>query len=264
VPNTNYLFLGDYVDRGAASCETITYLMLLKLRYPDRFTLLRGNHETRQTTQVYGFFTECMKKYGSQSVWQAFTDLFDFLPIAATIDDRIFCVHAGLSPSLQNINDINEIKRVKEIPHEGPFADLMWSDPEVDVTGFSFSNRGAGYIFGQDIVERFLHTNDCIRVYRAHQLCQEGYNEMFDGKLVTVWSAPNYCYRFMNLASICELDEKLNSYFNIFEDAPENSRKKGSGIEDGSMRPDPPGYSNKIPSSREKMRKVTDVDDFFI
>ena len=133
VPNTNYLFLGDYVDRGAASVETITYLTLLKLRYPRRFTLLRGNHETRQITQVYGFYIECQRKYGSPNVWAHFTDLFDYLPIAAIIDGKVFNVHAGLSPSLLNVDDINQIKRIKEIPHEGPFADLMWSDPDSDV-----------------------------------------------------------------------------------------------------------------------------------
>ena len=105
-------------------------------------------------------------------MWQQFTDLFDFLPISAIIDQKIFCVHAGLSPSLQNISDINtQISRVKEIPHEGPFADLMWSDPEPDVQGFAFSQRDAGYMFGEDIVTKFLHTNDCTRIYRAHQLC---------------------------------------------------------------------------------------------
>ena len=148
--------------------------------------------------------------------------MFDFLPLAATIDGRVFCVHAGLSPSLQNIDDIKEISRIKEIPHEGPFADLMWSDPDSDTSGFKFSNRGAGYMFGADVVERFLHTNGCIRIYRAHQICQEGFQELFGGQLATVWSAPNYCYRFENLASICELDEQLNGYFNIFEDSPDN------------------------------------------
>ena len=133
-------------------------------------------------------------------------------------------MHAGLSPSLQNISDIIEIKRIKEIPHEGPFADLMWSDPDdsPSASGFKYSNRGAGYMFGGDVVERFLHTNNCIRIYRAHQLCTEGFQEFFDGKLATVWSAPNYCYRFGNLASVLELDEKLNGYFNVFEDSPDN------------------------------------------
>eukprot|EP00351_Strombidinopsis_sp_SopsisLIS2011_P005971 CAMPEP_0116886676 /NCGR_PEP_ID=MMETSP0463-20121206/20620_1 /TAXON_ID=181622 /ORGANISM="Strombidinopsis sp, Strain SopsisLIS2011" /LENGTH=130 /DNA_ID=CAMNT_0004547523 /DNA_START=525 /DNA_END=913 /DNA_ORIENTATION=+ len=113
-----------------------------------------------------------------------------------------------------------------EIPHEGAFADLMWSDPEDGVQGFTFSTRGAGFMFGEDVVERFLHENGMQKVYRAHQLCQEGFQRLFKGKLATVWSAPNYCYRFENLASILEIDENLNEYFNIFEDAPENTRKK--------------------------------------
>mmetsp|Transcript_5582 Transcript_5582/g.9593 ORF Transcript_5582/g.9593 Transcript_5582/m.9593 type:complete len:154 (+) Transcript_5582:690-1151(+) len=102
----------------------------------------------------------------------------------------------------------------------------MWSDPDGDKLGFCISPRGAGYIFGQDVCEKFLHENDMQRVYRAHQLCKEGYQVLFDGKLATIWSAPNYCYRYENLASILELDEHLNEYFNMFEDAPENTRDK--------------------------------------
>ena len=156
IPDTNYLFMGDYVDRGAHSVETITLLMLLKLRYPGRICLIRGNHETRQITQIYGFYTECQSKYGNPRVWQYFTDVFDYLPIGAIIDNKVFAVHGGLSPTLHRIDDIKEIQRVQEIPHEGPFADLMWSDPDADKLGFSMSARGAGYIFGEDVCERFL------------------------------------------------------------------------------------------------------------
>lgn len=100
VPNTNYLFLGDYVDRGAFSIETICYLLLLKLKFPKRVTLIRGNHETRQITQVYGFYTECQRKYGSLNVWKYITDVFDYLPISAIVEQSFFCVHAGLSPTI--------------------------------------------------------------------------------------------------------------------------------------------------------------------
>lgn len=102
----------------------------------------------------------------------------------------------------------------------------MWSDPDGDKPGFSMSARGAGYIFGEDVCLRFLEENSMTRVYRAHQLCKDGYSQLFGGKLATVWSAPNYCYRYENLASILELDESLNEHFNIFEDAPEDARKK--------------------------------------
>lgn len=142
VPNTNYLFLGDYVDRGPFSIETITLLACLKLRHPERITLLRGNHESRQITQVYGFYAECCRKYGSAQVWQHFTELFDYLPIAALVGGSVLAVHGGLSPSIQHLDQIRILDRFAEIPHDGPLADLMWSDPDAEKTGFVISPRG--------------------------------------------------------------------------------------------------------------------------
>ncbi|CAI2372571.1 unnamed protein product [Moneuplotes crassus] len=225
IPHTNYLFLGDYVDRGAYSIETIMLLILFKIRYPQRVTLLRGNHESRQITQIYGFYTECQRKYGNPNAWKYVTDLFDYLPIAAFIDDSIFCVHGGLSPLLQNIDYVKEINRFREIPHEGAFADLMWSDPDADLDGFKISPRGAGFQFGCDVVKRFIECNNISKIYRAHQLCMEGYLILFDGTMNTVWSAPNYCYRYGNLASINEIDEHLNDFFNVFSCSPENAEE---------------------------------------
>ncbi|EXJ65934.1 serine/threonine-protein phosphatase [Cladophialophora psammophila CBS 110553] len=222
-PDTNYLFLvGDYVDRGLFSVETISLLVCLKLRYPQRVHLIRGNHESRGVTQSYGFYTECARKYGNANVWHYFTDMFDFLTLSVVINNQIFCVHGGLSPSIHSIDQIKIIDRYREIPHEGPMADLVWSDPDPERDEFSLSPRGAGYTFGGDVVKKFLQVNSMSHILRAHQLCQEGYQVLYDDRLSTVWSAPNYCYRCGNLASVLEVSDAGDRYFNIFDAAPEN------------------------------------------
>lgn len=219
-PETNYLFMGDFVDRGYYSVETFLLLLALKVRYPERITLIRGNHESRQITQVYGFYDECLRKYGSVNVWRYCTNIFDYLALAAIIDNKIFCVHGGLSPSIHTLDEIRSIDRKQEVPHDGAMCDLMWSDPDDQNSGWSVSPRGAGYNFGGDIVEKFNRENKIDLICRAHQLVMEGYRSMFNDTLVTVWSAPNYCYRCGNVAAILELDENLESNFKKFEAAP--------------------------------------------
>ena len=222
-PYTNYLFLGDFVDRGYYSVETFLLLLALKVRYPDRITLIRGNHESRQITQVYGFYDECLRKYGSVNVWRYCTDIFDYLSLSAIIDDKVFCVHGGLSPAITTVDQIRVIDRKQEVPHDGAMCDLMWSDPE-DIEGWGLSPRGAGYLFGSDVVTKFNEINHIDLIARAHQLVMEGYKTMFPAKtskgqmqdsLVTVWSAPNYCYRCGNVAAILELDEHLDQHFKV-------------------------------------------------
>ncbi|EMS59938.1 Serine/threonine-protein phosphatase PP2A-4 catalytic subunit [Triticum urartu] len=205
-PDTNYLFMGDYVDRGYYSVETVSLLVALKVRHPHRITILRGNHESRQITQVYGFYDECLRKYGNANVWKIFTDLFDYFPLTALVESEIFCLHGGLSPSIENLDSVRSLDRVQEVPHEGPMCDLLWSDPD-DRCGWGISPRGAGYTFGQDISEQFNHTNNLKLVARAHQLVMEGYNWAHEQKVVTIFSAPNYCYRCGNMASILEVDD---------------------------------------------------------
>ncbi|THU59224.1 hypothetical protein C4D60_Mb03t22710 [Musa balbisiana] len=155
-PKTNYLFLGDFVDRGFYSVETFLLLLALKVRYPDRITLIRGNHESRQITQVYGFYDECLRKYGSVNVWRYCTDIFDYLSLSALIENKIFSVHGGLSPAITTLDQLLElsdqqirtIDRKQEVPHDGGMCDLLWSDPEDAVDGWGISPRGAGYLFG--------------------------------------------------------------------------------------------------------------------
>lgn len=231
------------------SVETISLLVCLKLRYPNRVHLIRGNHESRGVTQSYGFYTECSRKYGNANVWHYFTDMFDFLTLSVVINDQIFCVHGGaitpfsgrqvykpvakplfsapgLSPSIHSIDQIKVIDRFREIPHEGPMADLVWSDPDPDRDEFSLSPRGAGYTFGAQVVKKFLAVNNMNHILRAHQLCQEGYQVLYDDRLSTVWSAPNYCYRCGNMASVLEVSDTGERFFNVFAAAPENDAVK--------------------------------------
>jgi len=214
-PETNYVFLGDYVDRGSHSVESIQLLVALKVRYPTRVTLLRGNHESRQITQVYGFYDEVVFKYGRPNVWTWFTEVFDYLPLGCLIDGQVFCTHGGLSPSLSSLDDIRSLDRIQEIPHEGPICDLLWSDP-VDQLGWGMSCRGAGYLFGADVSEKFNRENGLKGICRAHQLVLPGYSWMHDDNVVTVFSAPNYCNRIGNQGAVMTIDDKLDFSFRQF------------------------------------------------
>ena len=230
-PDTNYLFMGDYVDRGYYSVETVSYLVAMKVRYPNRLTILRGNHESRQITQVYGFYDECLRKYGNANVWKMFTDLFDFFPITALVENRIFCLHGGLSPNIETIDNIRGLNRFQEVPHDGPMCDLLWSDPD-DRGSWGVSPRGAGFTDGQDMSQEFNHTNNLSLISRAHQLVMEGYSWSHEQQVVTIFSAPNYCYRCGNEAAIMGVDEELNSVFLQYDPSP---------------RPGEPSVSRKTP-----------------
>lgn len=223
--SNNYIFLGDYVDRGYFSLETFTMLMILKVKFPQHITLVRGNHESRQITQVYGFYEECLNKYGSTMVWKYCCQVFDFLTLSAIIDGKILCIHGGLSPEIRMLDQIRVLSRAQEVPHEGGFCDLVWSDPD-NVDTWAISPRGAGWLFGAKVAREFNHINNLNLIARAHQLVMEGFRYHFPDKdVVTVWSAPNYCYRCGNVASVMKVDDDLNVNFQIFSAVPDDTLK---------------------------------------
>ena len=204
-PNTNYIFMGDYVDRGKQSMECICLLLCYKIKYDENFFLLRGNHECGSINRIYGFFDECKRRYNVK-LWKNFVDLFNCLPIAASIDDKIFIVHGGLSPELKLIENLNKIMRPTDVPEEGLICDLLWSDPE-----------GVSCTFNEKVLKNFLEKNDLDLLCRAHQVVEDGYEFFGNRQLVTVFSAPNYCGEFDNNGAIMDVDEELMCSFKVIK-----------------------------------------------
>ncbi|XP_026426161.1 serine/threonine-protein phosphatase PP1 isoform X2 [Papaver somniferum] len=167
-PEANYLFLGDYVDRGKQSIETICLLLSYKIKYPENFFLLRGNHECASINRIYGFYDECKRRFNVR-LWKAFTDCFNCLPVAAIIDEKILCMHGGLSPDLKHLDQIRNIARPVDVPDQGLLCDLLWADPDKDIQGWGENDRGVSYTFGPDKVAEFLQKLDLDLICRAHQ-----------------------------------------------------------------------------------------------
>ncbi|XP_076309124.1 uncharacterized protein LOC143224744 isoform X3 [Tachypleus tridentatus] len=184
-PDANYLFLGDYVDR------------------------------------IYGFYDECKKRY-SIKVWKTFTDCFNCLPIAALVEGTIFCMHGGLSPDLLHLEQLQHIPRPIDVPDHGLVCDLLWSDPDEDITGWGENDRGVSYTFGGDVVRAFLQKHDLSLIVRAHQVVEDGYQFFQKRQLVTIFSAPNYCGEFDNAAAVMTVSEDLTCWFTILP--PDKSR----------------------------------------
>ncbi|KAJ8036988.1 Serine/threonine-protein phosphatase PP1-beta [Holothuria leucospilota] len=213
-PEANYLFLGDYVDRGKQSLETICLMLAYKLKHPDNFFMLRGNHECASINRIYGFYDECKRRYNIK-LWKTFTDTFNALPIAAVVEGTILCMHGGLSPDLSSIDQLRHINRPLDIPDHGLVCDLLWSDPDEDITGWGENDRGVSYTFGGDVIRHFLKQNDLSLIVRAHQVVEDGYQFFQKRKLVTLFSAPNYCGEFDNAGGIMIVTEDLTCSFSI-------------------------------------------------
>lgn len=225
--NTQYLFLGDYVDRGSFSIEVLLVLFTLKLCHPKTVWLLRGNHECRQMTAFFNFRDECEYKY-DLTVYYAFMEFFDTLPVAAVIDNKFLCLHGGLSPDLDLLNQLGVINRFQEPPRAGLFCDLLWADPvdeekvEHSVHGsdafFPNDVRGCSFFFGYDAATKFLHKNHLLSVIRAHEAQLEGFKmhqtntQSGFPTVITIFSAPNYCDCYNNKGAVLKFE---NNTLNI-------------------------------------------------
>jgi serine/threonine-protein phosphatase PP1 catalytic subunit len=223
-PSVNYLFLGDYIDRGKFSIECISLLMCFKIKYPENFFLLRGNHECASINKLYGFYDECKRRY-SIKLWKIFTDLFNVMPIVACIEDRILCMHGGLSPDLSDLEQLKHIQRPTDVPDNGMLCDLLWSDPDNEIEGWGPNDRGVSVTFSPSVVNSFTENHDLDLICRAHQVVQDGYEFFSDKKLITVFSAPNYCDDFDNSAGMVIVDENLSCCFKMLRSIKKDNKQ---------------------------------------
>jgi len=217
-PEANYLFLGDYVDRGKQSLETVCLLLAYKVKFPENFFLLRGNHECASINRIYGFYDECKRRY-SIKLWKTFTECFNTLPVSAVVDEKILCMHGGLSPELKSFEQVRRIMRPTDVPDSGLLCDLLWSDPDKDISGWGENDRGVSYTFGADVVTKFLNKHDLDLICRAHQVVEDGYEFFARRQLVTLFSAPNYCGEFDNAGAMMSVDDTLMCSFQILKPA---------------------------------------------
>lgn len=244
-PNSNYLFLGDYVDRGKQSLETILLLLCYKLKFPENFFLLRGNHECANVTRVYGFYDECKRRCNIK-IWKTFVDTFNTLPIASIVAGKIFCVHGGLSPSLQHMEDIRQIARPTDVPDYGLLNDLLWSDPADMAGDWEENERGVSYCFGKKVIVDFLAKHDFDLVCRAHMVVEDGYEFFNERTLVTVFSAPNYCGEFDNWGAVMSVSGELLCSFELLKPldstALKQQMKKSRNRRSSVMHQSPPAH----------------------
>lgn len=226
---TGYLFLGDYVDRGKQSLETILLLLLFKIKFPKSFFMLRGNHESANITKMYGFYDECKRRTRTSKTWKNFIDCFNTLPLAATINDKIFCVHGGLSPDLQDFHQINKIVRPTDIPENGLLTDLLWSDPDSNVSDWCSNNdRGVSYAFSKKNILEFCDNFNIELIIRGHMVVEDGYEFFARKKFVTIFSAPNYCGEFNNWGAVMSVTNNLTCSFELLKPKLHASNHSGS------------------------------------
>ncbi|KAH9409796.1 PREDICTED: serine/threonine-protein phosphatase 5-like [Rhagoletis zephyria] len=220
-----YLFNGDVVDRGSFSVECILVLFGFKLLYPNHLFIARGNHESETMNKIFGFEGEVKNKF-SQQMYDLFAEVFEYLPLAHCLNDKVLVMHGGLfNKDNVTLEQIRQIDRVRQPPEEGLMCDILWSDPMAN-TGRSPSKRGVGVQFGPDVTENFLKTNKLDYIIRSHEVKETGYEIAHDGKCITVFSAPNYCDQMGNLGAFINFKGgDLKPQFTSFKEVPHPDKK---------------------------------------
>lgn len=202
-PNQKYLFLGDYVDRGANSIEVVLLLMCLKIKYPQHIHLIRGNHESEKCTTTYGFKTETQRRI-NKGIYVWFLNAFKFMPLAAVIENKIFCVHGGISKKLNKVSEIESFEKPVAFSPNSVISDMVWSDPRPKVERWAPSDRKVGQYFGWRPVNKFLNENKLQMIVRSHEACMHGYDWPYIDtpkhahKLLTIFSNTDYGSTFNN------------------------------------------------------------------
>ncbi|CAD5228866.1 unnamed protein product [Bursaphelenchus okinawaensis] len=230
----SYLFLGDYVDRGVQGIEVISLLLALKIKYPTKVYLLRGNHEDANTCASYGFYDECINRFMSkdnkigEDLWKRFVNVFNWIPLAAIVNKKILCMHGGISPGITSLQAIADIPRPRIIPPYGLMCDLVWADPEEKLQGWAMNSRGISLSFSDKVVEQFCTNLNIDLIVRGHQLTKEmirnGYRFFFKGRLLSIFSAPNYL-NMRNSACVLKVSKSMKCRFIVFKMQTKKQRK---------------------------------------
>ena len=259
IESYDYLFLGDYVDRGAHSLETICLLMALKVKYPGQIHLLRGNHEDGSINRVFGFAEECEERLDDEiddqySVFRSINNLFEWLPLAGVIDDRILCLHGGIGSTLNTLADIERIRRPVTVVHEVEniqqqlLIDILWSDPTDNDQEYGIQSDLArdpnetGFIvrYGPDRVEEFLRKNELIMIVRGHECVMDGIERFAKGQLITLFSATDYCGKHKNAGAALFVQKNFEIVPKLI--FPLDTSKQSSWIDNDKRPQTPPGW----------------------
>lgn len=220
-----YLFLGDLVDRGDWSIEVATIIFLMKILFPENVYVLRGNHECPLVNNIYGFQEECERTFDEKTmrgdtygkiIWGCFNSAFQYLPLCALLQEKIFCTHGGISPHLEKLEDLDIIDRnqLATIPDDGIVCDLTWADPEenTSVSGYTENERGCSVVFNSSVAKAFCEKFKLLFICRAHQMVDNGFEFFADKHLITVFSASNYCGDGENTGAVlCIFPEEQSS-----------------------------------------------------